>query len=171
MQLRNCATQLFTWLFSLSLHPTPSPTHAMQARKKGDHEDFALIVHVQACLTAGDEGHRLEEELREAMLPYETAATPLGSFPALFQQAMSLGLLSRRRVYAEAQQSLGSLPGFLQRIAGAFRAGLWCMPSGFLCPQSMADPSQQLAAASRALLLVMMHADLAECYCMHEEWL
>ena len=78
--------------------------------------------------------HRLEEELREAMLPYETAATPLGSFPALFQQAMSLGLLSRRRVFAEAQQSIGAPPGFLQQLAGASRAvmsrnGLFGSPS------------------------------------------
>jgi hypothetical protein len=68
-------------------------------------------------------GLELAEELRQAVGRYETAATPLGSFPALFQQALSLGLLSRRRVHAEASQALGSSPALLQRLAGARGCG------------------------------------------------
>lgn len=60
-----------------------------------------------------------ESELLRAVDSYETAATPLGSFPGLFQQALSLGLLSRRRVHAEARQALGATPALLQRLAGA----------------------------------------------------
>ena len=39
-----------------------------------------------------------------AVLSSEVPATPLGSFPAIFNQALALGTLSRRRVYHEAQQ-------------------------------------------------------------------
>jgi hypothetical protein len=41
----------------------------------------------------------------EALARHETAATPLGSFPAVFAPQLALGTLSRRRVYAEAQQA------------------------------------------------------------------
>lgn len=39
-----------------------------------------------------------------AVLSSEVPATPLGSFPAIFNQALALGTVSRRRVYHEAQQ-------------------------------------------------------------------
>jgi len=39
-----------------------------------------------------------------AVLSSEVPATPLGSFPAIFNQALALGTLSRRRVYHEALQ-------------------------------------------------------------------
>ena len=42
--------------------------------------------------------------MREALERHETAATPLGSFPAVFAPQLALGTLSRRRVYAAAQQ-------------------------------------------------------------------
>ncbi len=45
-------------------------------------------------------------QVQEAIDQTETRATPLGSFPALFSQAMSLGTLSRRRVFFEAQSLL-----------------------------------------------------------------
>ncbi len=41
----------------------------------------------------------------EALARHETAATPLGSFPAVFAPQLALGTLSRRRVYADAQQA------------------------------------------------------------------
>lgn len=57
-------------------------------------------------------------QMREAIAQTETRATPLGSFPALFAQAMSLGTLSRRRVFCEAQSLLeGDTP--LRRFTGA----------------------------------------------------
>lgn len=42
-------------------------------------------------------------DLLTAVLSSEVPATPLGSFPAIFNQALALGMLSRRRVYHEAQ--------------------------------------------------------------------
>ena len=56
-------------------------------------------------------------EMQDAVDQTETRATPLGSFPALFAQAMSLGTLSRRRAFCEAQTLLeGDNP--LRRLAG-----------------------------------------------------
>jgi len=51
-------------------------------------------------------GNAVGLQMREAIDQTETRATPLGSFPALFAQAMSLGILSRRRVFCEAQSLL-----------------------------------------------------------------
>lgn len=45
-------------------------------------------------------------DMKEAVEKSETRRTPLGSFPAIFAQALSLGTLSRRRVFWEAQQAL-----------------------------------------------------------------
>ena len=42
------------------------------------------------------------QDLLTAVLSSEVPATPLGSFPAIFNQALALGTLSRRRVYHEA---------------------------------------------------------------------
>ena len=44
------------------------------------------------------------EDMLTAVLSSEVPATPLGSFPAIFNQALALGTISRRRVYHEAQQ-------------------------------------------------------------------
>ena len=62
----------------------------------------------------------------------ETAAAPLGSFPALFSQALSLGLLSRRRVYHEATNVLKSQQNSLSSLIGE------CIP----------EPSLQVALAA-----------------------
>ena len=44
------------------------------------------------------------QDMLTAVLSSEVPATPLGSFPAIFNQALALGTVSRRRVYHEAQQ-------------------------------------------------------------------
>ncbi len=44
------------------------------------------------------------QDILTAVLSSEVPATPLGSFPAIFNQALALGTLSRRRVYHEALQ-------------------------------------------------------------------
>ncbi len=44
------------------------------------------------------------QDMLTAVLSSEVPATPLGSFPAIFHQALALGTLSRRRVYHEALQ-------------------------------------------------------------------
>jgi len=44
------------------------------------------------------------QDMLTAVLSSEVPATPLGSFPAIFNQALALGTLSRRRVYHEAHQ-------------------------------------------------------------------
>lgn len=49
---------------------------------------------------------------------HESAAAPLGSFPAIFSQALSLGLLSKRRVYKEATQVLSTEQGSLKSLLG-----------------------------------------------------
>ena len=43
-------------------------------------------------------------EIQDAIKRTENKTTPLGSFPAIFAQAMTLGTLSRRRALWEAQQ-------------------------------------------------------------------
>ena len=48
-----------------------------------------------------DELRRL---MREALARFETPATPLGSFPGIFAAQLALGTLSRRRLYAAAQE-------------------------------------------------------------------
>ena len=40
----------------------------------------------------------------EALALFETPATPLGSFPGIFAAQLALGTLSRRRLYAAAQE-------------------------------------------------------------------
>ena len=56
--------------------------------------------------------------MQQAVDLHETSAAPLGSFPAIFSQAMSLGLLSKRRVYQEAMQVLRSEQGSLRSLLG-----------------------------------------------------
>ena len=56
--------------------------------------------------------------MQQAVELHETAAAPLGSFPAIFSQAMSLGLLSKRRVYQEAMQVLRNEQGSLRSLIG-----------------------------------------------------
>lgn len=52
----------------------------------------------------GDDGE-LRRLMCEALERHETAATPLGSFPAVFAAPLALGALSWRRVYESAQQA------------------------------------------------------------------
>ena len=60
-------------------------------------------LHLQT-LTASLMGcSAANQDLLTAVLSSEVPATPLGSFPAIFNQALALGMLSRRRVYHEAQ--------------------------------------------------------------------
>ena len=56
--------------------------------------------------------------MEHAVELHETVAAPLGSFPAIFSQAMSLGLLSKRRVYQEAIQVLRDEQGSLKYLIG-----------------------------------------------------
>ena len=70
--------------------------------------------------------------MREAVDMHETAAAPLESFPAIFSQAMSLGLLSKRRVYHEATQLLQRQSGSLKAFTGAH---LQCMAAK--CPAEL----------------------------------
>ena len=62
--------------------------------------------------------HRRGLSVRDAVDRHETAAAPLESFPAIFSQAMSLGLLSKRRVYHEATQLLQKQSGTLKALTG-----------------------------------------------------
>lgn len=55
------------------------------------------ITALLVCYSAAN------QDLLSAVLCSEVPATPLGSFPAIFNQALALGTLSRRRVYHEAQ--------------------------------------------------------------------
>eukprot|EP00887_Chlorella_sp_A99_P003679 scaffold7.g3679.t1 len=73
-----------------------------------------------ALATAGADGdtvpgeQRRQEQLQEllaaAIAQHDAPACPGGCFPALFGRALALGVVSRRRVYATAQQLLASLP-------------------------------------------------------------
>lgn len=54
----------------------------------------------------GDEAG-LQAVLAQAISAYDLPATPDGCFPALFGRALSLGVVSKRRIYAEAAEILG----------------------------------------------------------------
>ena len=47
----------------------------------------------------------LRRLMREALVLFETPATPLGSFHAIFAAQLALGTISRRRLYAAAQEA------------------------------------------------------------------
>lgn len=63
----------------------------------------------------------LQRLMREALERHETAATPLGSFPAVFAPQLALGTLSRRRVYAAAQK-VSIQENILRRVCVLCRA-------------------------------------------------
>ena len=75
---------------------------------------------------------RRGQTMRDAVDRHETDAAPLESFPAIFSQAMSLGLLSKRRVYHEATQLLQKQSGTLKALTGAH---LQCMEAE--CPAEL----------------------------------
>ena len=54
---------------------------------------FRLYLEQGANSSSGN------EEIAKAIELTETRAAPLGSFPAIFSQALALGTLSRRQVY------------------------------------------------------------------------
>ena len=53
----------------------------------------------------------LRRLMREALALFETPATPLGSFPAIFAAQLALGTISRRRLYAAAQEVRSAYSG------------------------------------------------------------
>ncbi len=62
--------------------------------------------------------------MSEVVDQFETPAMPLGSFPAIFSQALSLGVLSRRRVYQEALQVMAASTPLSRLIGGTSLAAL-----------------------------------------------
>ena len=62
--------------------------------------------------------------MSEVVDEFETPAMPLGSFPAIFSQALSLGVLSRRRVYQEALQVMSASTPLSRLIGGVCLAAL-----------------------------------------------
>ena len=78
--------------------------------------ESAVVAAVQAYLrhmeTDGygesQEGNNVElrKSLAEAVQKHDVAATPQGCFPALFTRALGLGVISRRRIFDEAQKAL-----------------------------------------------------------------
>ena len=68
-----------------------------------------MPTHEDVCrdyLSMSSQAESASSEMQEAVEKSETRRTPLGSFPAIFAQALSLGTLSRRRVFREAEQML-----------------------------------------------------------------
>ena len=76
---------------------------------------------------------------------HESAAAPLGSFPAIFSQALSLGLLSKRRVYEEARQVLSTEQGPLKSLLGRLSCFPDVSPSA-ITNQSHLESGQELAS-------------------------
>ena len=62
----------------------------------------------------------LKDKMSEAVDRFETPAMPLGSFPAIFSQAVSMGTLSRRRAYHEALQSMADTIPIFRLIGRPF---------------------------------------------------
>lgn len=60
----------------------------------------AEVIYLDLCSVCS----AANQDMLTAVLSSEVPATPLGSFPAIFNQALALGTLSRRRVYHEALQ-------------------------------------------------------------------
>ena len=73
------------------------------SRDKTDCEHTITICRRYLGSAASPSGD--DSDMSEAIDLTETRATPLGSFPAIFSQAIALGTLSRREIYAQAQRS------------------------------------------------------------------
>ena len=67
----------------------------------------ALNTYLRHVETSGDGGGTTWQwKLGAAIGKFDIPAAPDGCFPALFNRAMSLGVVSRRRIYAEAMELL-----------------------------------------------------------------
>lgn len=84
----------------------------------------ALTAYLRHVETAGDGGGSAWHwRLGTAIAKFDVPWSPDGCFPALFNRALALGVVSRRRIYSEAATLLGATPewepapGFLNKLA------------------------------------------------------
>lgn len=90
----------------------------------------ALRSYVRHLETSADGGSSaLQWQLGPIIAQFDVPATPDGCFPALFNRALALGVVSRRRVYAEAAELLGQ-PSDWQPPAGLLHKLGWLLTSG-----------------------------------------
>ncbi|KAK9905885.1 hypothetical protein WJX75_008118 [Coccomyxa subellipsoidea] len=112
--------------------PSGAPVLAHQVTRGGESAVLPALHSYLACRTpsakpasaeqASTSGRLpledLKDKMSEAVDRFETPAMPLGSFPAIFSQAVSMGTLSRRRAYHEALQSMADTIPIFRLIGG-----------------------------------------------------
>ena len=87
--------------------PSGIPSPALQSLAGEQKAEAPLASGAAATSEASEED--LRQLMREALALFETPATPLGSFPGIFAAQLALGTLSRRRLYAAAQEVCSSV--------------------------------------------------------------
>ncbi|KAL0021846.1 hypothetical protein WJX77_007187 [Trebouxia sp. C0004] len=91
---------------SAFLHEQPTSQAWLSQMSKqlaaGEPAVQSALHHYLRCADSPDSA--ANQDMLTAVLSSEVPATPLGSFPAIFNQALALGTLSRRRIYYEAHQ-------------------------------------------------------------------
>lgn len=119
----------------------------------------SYLRHVETSADSG--GSTWQWKLGAAIAKFDVPAAPDGCFPALFNRAMALGVVSRRRIYAEAvalmkaQGGQGQDPptGLLQKL------GWLLTSSGGACAQR--QQQRKAAAAAAAAEAGDFHAGMA----------
>lgn len=93
----------------------------------------ALHAYLRHVETTGDGGGSTWQwKLGSEIGKFDVPAAPDGCFPALFNRAMSLGVVSRRRIYAEAMELLEKQKNesYMPVPAGIFAKIGWLLTSG-----------------------------------------
>ncbi|BDA47584.1 probable pheophytinase, chloroplastic at C-terminar half [Coccomyxa sp. Obi] len=103
--------------------PSGAPVLAHQLARGGERVVLPALHSYLRCRQPAAKQATPEQasssgRMCEVVDQFETPAMPLGSFPAIFSQALSLGALSRRRVYHEALQLMAASTPLSRLIGG-----------------------------------------------------
>ncbi len=115
----------------------------------------ALNAYLRHVETDGDGGGTSWQwKLGSAISQFDIPAAPDGCFPALFNRAMSLGVVSRRRIYAEAMELLDKqkFGNYMPPPPGIFAKIGWLLTSsgGALVMHKRQRKATAAAAAAEA---------------------
>jgi pimeloyl-ACP methyl ester carboxylesterase len=120
----------------------------------------ALQSYLSYVETTGESGgSRWQWKLGAAIAKYDVPAAPDGCFPALFSRALGLGVVSKRRIYAEAQVMLHAEPEWAPPAGILQRLGWLLFSSGGATARL--KRTRKAAAASAAIEASEFHASMA----------
>ena len=108
----------------------------------------SYLRHVETSADSG--GSSWQWKLGSAIAKFDIPAAPDGCFPALFSRAMALGVVSRRRIYAEALELIEMYGGSgYDAPTGLLNKLGWLLTSsGGACAQSQKRRKAKAAAAA-----------------------